>query len=130
MSKDIVDARERTWVERHLSRDLTEFQRRCVLLLCNAMGTGVYNINCNWKNADWQDRYVSLVVSHTNWSTFDFDKLTRLVIGAHEDCIRVEMEACAPGRMRIMMHRRQREGRMYERHPDIYKAIVSYRQTT
>ena len=120
---------KRTWVESHLNCDLTDFQRDCVQLLCSAMNTGVYNIQCNWNKVEWNYGFsgVAFVVSHSDWSTFDFDRLTRLVIGAHDQCIRVNLSPVAPGRMRIAMFQRERTGQMSVRHPAIEDAIANYR---
>jgi hypothetical protein len=61
---------------------------------------------------------------HGQLSTFDFDELTRLVISAHDLCIRASVAASGPGMVKIMLHdRKTREGRMYDRHPTIEQAI-------
>jgi hypothetical protein len=60
-------------------------------------------------------------------ATFDADDLTRLVLLAHDRCIRVEVGQGGPNRLRIAIHKREREGRMYGRHPTIEQAISSFR---
>lgn len=61
-------------------------------------------------------------------STCDFDLLTRLVIGAHDECIRMEVTASGPRRVKLLFHnRRGRDGRFCHRHPTIEQAIVNYR---
>lgn len=59
-------------------------------------------------------------------STFDFDELTRLVLLAHEKCIRVEISQGGINRLRIAIHKRAREGSIYQRHPTIEQAIEKY----
>lgn len=61
-------------------------------------------------------------------STFDYDQLTKLVIMAHEKCIRVELIPIRNGIMKIAIWQRLRSGMMHERHPSIEQAIESYRQ--
>lgn len=56
-------------------------------------------------------------------SSYDFDDLTRLVFLAHDRCIRVEVSQGGPGRLRIAIWQRKREGSMYERHPTIEQAL-------
>jgi hypothetical protein len=56
-------------------------------------------------------------------ATFDGDELTRLVLLAHSRCVRVELSNGGPNRLRIAIWGRQREGRMYERHPTIEQAL-------
>lgn len=57
-------------------------------------------------------------------------RLTRLVIGAHDECIRVEISPCAFRYLKIEMWPREgREGCISRRHPTIEQAIESYRRT-
>ena len=61
-------------------------------------------------------------------ATFDFDYLTRLVVLAHDQCIRVEICQGGPGTVGVALHKRHtREGRMSERHPTIEDAIQKIR---
>jgi hypothetical protein len=55
-------------------------------------------------------------------ATYDGNELTRLVLLAHSECIRVEIDSGGPNRLRIAIWKRQREGRMAERHPTIQEA--------
>lgn len=108
----------------------TDFTRLAIGLLVKAFRTGVYNLRINWSKVDW--RYgngVSFVLGYQpSLATYDFDQLTRLVIGAHEECIRIEVEPHGFGYLRInMWPRKTRTGSMSERHPTIEDAVASYR---
>lgn len=62
-------------------------------------------------------------------STFDSNTLTRLVLAAHEECIRVEIRPGGPGRIMVCLcGRRQRDGQFHERHPTIETAVESFRK--
>lgn len=61
-------------------------------------------------------------------ATFDDNDLTRLVLLAHERCVRVQVEQGGPYRLRIAIWKREREGYIYERHPTIEQAIESFRK--
>jgi hypothetical protein len=62
-------------------------------------------------------------------ATFDFDTLTRLVIAAHDECVRVEISASGPRMVKIYLWpRKGREGGIAERHPTIEQAIESLRK--
>lgn len=66
--------------------------------------------------------------AQNNLATFDFNHLTRLVVMAHDRCIRVEVVPKGMNRMVIVLHKRQREGSMYERHPTIEDQILKIRE--
>lgn len=60
-------------------------------------------------------------------STYDFDTLTRLVIGAHYFCLRVSVSNGGPRVLKITLHERKgREGSIYERHPTLGDAIKQW----
>lgn len=61
-------------------------------------------------------------------STFDFDKLTRLVFLAHDRCIRVEVSNSGPRMVKISIWKRQREGSMWQRHPTMEQALEQWRK--
>lgn len=103
---------------------MTDDQRACFDLLCRvflgehhaperiyAWGRG---IKCNSE-------------SH-RLSTFDFDYLTRLVVLAHDACVRVEIVSSGPGCIGLVLHKRHaRDGAMHERHPTMEEAIERVR---
>ena len=57
-------------------------------------------------------------------ATFDFDGLTRLVLLAHERCIRASVMTSGPGMIKIALHKRKRDGGMSERHPTIQDVLA------
>jgi hypothetical protein len=62
-------------------------------------------------------------------STYDFDGLTRLVVAAHDQCVRASVAPSGPGLVKIMLHDRQgREGEMSRRHPTMEHAVASLRE--
>ena len=65
---------------------------------------------------------------NSNWATFDFDGLTRAVVLAHDEMIRMEIRPSGPGMLQFVFHKRHtREGRMSKRHPTIEDAIEKIR---
>jgi len=62
--------------------------------------------------------------SHSGFSTFDYDGLTRIVLMAHKRCIRVEIAPSGPGLIKLVLHKRYgKVGSMSERHPDLSELI-------
>lgn len=73
---------------------------------------------------------VKLGSGHT-MSTWDNGELTALVIGAHEECIRVEVEPNGMRGLKILMHPRKRQTErqlpIMECHPTIEQSVRGYR---
>ena len=56
-------------------------------------------------------------------STFDFDRLTRLVLFSHFLCVRATVTSSGPRMVKIILHpRRNRDGKFFERHPTLAEA--------
>ena len=116
------------WVEAHIGHPISEFQRRAVDLLIAGLNTGPWNVPINWQKVDWKfGGGVRFPLRNTTLSTFDFDHLTRLVILAHDRCIRVGVEPRTFRHLAISMFPRKVEGAMHDRHPTIEEAIAKLR---
>jgi hypothetical protein len=76
------------------------------------------------------------VSSYGGLSTYDYDLLTRLVVAAHDECVRVEIVTSAPRYLTIYLHPRVRPGSahdpdrpmMGDAHPTIEDAIARIRR--
>lgn len=122
------------WLEKFLLHRKPEMNLsdlgRDVADLLGELYWGIYHLEPGaLSRADWSaTENIFLVISHrADWSTFDFDNLTRLVFLAHHMAIRVELEPVAPKCMRVRFSRRQRSGATSERHPDLEEAIDTFR---
>jgi len=101
---------------------MDEDQLACYQFLCDTMG-GAHHVPPVYEHGAG----ISCSV-HEGISTFDYNQLTRLVIGCHDRAIRLEIRASGPRLLRLGLWQRQRDGSMYERHPTIEEAIKCYRQ--
>lgn len=64
-----------------------------------------------------------------DFSTFDFNLMTVLVVLAHDRMIRAEITHSGPGLVRVCLWKRKsRGGRMYERHPTLESHIQQIRE--
>ena len=71
------------------------------------------------------------VACKTPMATSDYDELTRLVVMAHDRCIRVEIVPNGMNRYFIAIWKRSREGGLMESHPtmeDAVKRIRAYKK--
>lgn len=121
-------ASERMSVGKWKKPVLNDFHRRAIGALARGMGCGIYNVPANWKKAEFHPRYLRVVIRCTGWATFDFSELTRLVLVAHEESIRVDLAPKARDYMAVFFSPREREGSSMERHPTIEEAIARFRE--
>lgn len=118
----------RRWVESVTGIRLTPFQARCAEYL-DWLYVGIYHIENEVKQAikrgRWLDYRVEVVLGDPCLSTYDANTLTRIVVGAHDACLRVSIESASPRRLRLVMHDRKRDGIMLERHPTLEQHLES-----
>ena len=102
---------------------MSDDQYECHQLLADIVG-GFHHIQNKVK------KYAFGIETSINsgWATYDFDQLTRLVVLAHDRAIRAEISSSGPRMFRLALWKRQRDGRMSERHPTMEKAIERIRQ--
>lgn len=102
---------------------MTDEQFECFLMLCDIFG-GAHHIYSEVKP---YGQGIVVNERHFRASTFDFNGLTKAVVMAHDRCIRFEIEPSGPGMLKLVLHKRKREGQMYERHPTMEDHIRSIR---
>lgn len=116
------------WVEAHLKKQLTPFQKR-VAEIVGIIGSNAYNAPVKWEKVDWEygGRAVSLVWGNGHLATFDFMPLTTLVFLCHDARIRLQIEPAGPRGLRLSFWQRRATGSMSQRHPDLEEAIADHR---
>lgn len=104
-------------------KEVSELGARAADLL-GYVWRGIYHIKDSLPKVDWSAKRDIKITIYGGLSTFDNSLLTRLVIGAHDACLRVEIEAATHHYLRLWISERNgREGRFYEYHPTIEQAI-------
>jgi hypothetical protein len=95
--------------------------------LLDQLALGIYHLD-NPQKVDWSNpRYIA-VKWFGSMATFDFNQLTRLVVLAHDMCIRADIAGLSRNYLQITFHPRTlREGRMSERHPTLEEHIQQLR---
>lgn len=119
---------DRTYMNDHRSMpwaDMTPDQRECYELLCD-WRLGEHHLDGIVRPAG---RGIRINTRVHGMATWDFDYLTRLVVLAHDRCIRVEFQSSGPGLIAVVCHKRHtREGDMALRHPTIEDHIALIRR--
>lgn len=107
---------------------LGDSNRRHIEIMVRAWQTGVYNLPINWRKAEFVSG-ASIFAIRSSMATFDFNQMTRLVILAHDYCVRVEVSARTVRYLELMFHDRKPDGiEIWERHPTIEAAIAAVRK--
>jgi hypothetical protein len=101
---------------------MTDKQSQCYDLLC-ALFRGSHHLDGTIRECGEGIEYIFF----GSMATWDFDELTRLVVLAHDRCIRAEVHPCTPQMLRLFLHVRERTGSVSHRHPTIEDAMASCR---
>jgi hypothetical protein len=104
---------------------MNEKQQKCYRMLCDLVG-GPHHITGKVKESSpWG---IQTTIS-TDFASYDFAELTKLVVLAHDRGIRASLSPLNMQYMRLMLHVRQyRDGpTFYERHPTLEKQAAAIR---
>ncbi len=105
---------------------MTEDQNECYEFLCDLF-LGEHHLS--GKLHRWGTGIKLNTTQVHRFHTFDFDRLTRAVVMAHDRCIRFGIEPSGPRMLALVCWKRHtREGQMHERHPTIETAIEVIRK--
>jgi hypothetical protein len=80
------------------------------------------------RATDWSSFFVAVRIRHLSLDTYDGDRLTRLVLLAHDHAIRVGLSSEAMKSITITLHPRPRDGGVMRRHPTIEEALAMHRR--
>jgi hypothetical protein len=124
----VVRSEAAKWVENRCGVTLSAFQVECVDLLRRAFRAEPEALPIVWDRVQWEwGAAVIFPALCARLATFDSDALTRLVIGAHDNAIRVALYPRSANRQNIAMCPRGRRGADCERHPTIEEAVADFR---
>ena len=90
---------------------------------------GIYHLDEGaLSRVKWDDDYVIRFVCGGDLATWDFNRLTELVVLCHDQCLRLDLQGIGPRRMQMLFHGRQRAGGASQRHPTIEDAVLWLRK--
>jgi hypothetical protein len=99
-------------------------QWECAKMFAQVRG-GFHHVGGEFKSFG---RGICVNEPYGGWATYDFSDLTRLVVFAHDDMIRVEIQPSGPRMLKFCLWKRHvREGKMNERHPTLKDAAMEIR---
>lgn len=100
-------------------------QWQCACMFADVVG-GFHHVNGNFKPFGLG---VKINTSSSGWATWDFNRLTKLVIYAHDRMIRVDLQPSGPRMVGFAMWKRHsRTGGVGDRHPTIQEAVATHSQ--
>ncbi len=98
--------------------------------LLDCVWAGIYHLPHSVEyNTKWADPYyIAVTIPDHDLATWDFNRLTELVVLCHDAALRLEIEACNPHHVRLVFHQRKRSGSISERHPTMEEATTAIRK--
>lgn len=87
---------------------------------------GIHHVPYWHRRREWGPDGVRVSV-FGDMATFDFDTLTRLVVAAHDQCVRLRVMSGGPNMLTLGFTDRVRDGLVYDRHPTMEEALVRCR---
>jgi hypothetical protein len=103
---------------------MTDDQWECVKMFASIMG-GFHHVGGKFRALH---AGVCINEPYGSWATFDFSDLTRIVVFAHDDMIRVEIRPSGPRMLKFCLWKRHtRDGEMHKRHPTLEDAAATIR---
>lgn len=97
--------------------------------LLNDVWCGIYHIDgkslskVDWTNNDW-----IRISIYGGLYSYDDDKLTRLVVLAHDRCLRLEINPCNFNHLELLFHQRDRVADFYHRMPTMEDHLALIRK--
>jgi hypothetical protein len=123
------------WIEHEMHHGDADFKisplGKAVADLLGELFQGIYHLDLGaLHRVDWaNDHHVSVSIGWKDWSTYDFNLLTKLVFLAHHMALRVELEPSRNQYVRLIFHQRKRTGNGWERHPTLREAVAAFEQS-
>jgi hypothetical protein len=97
--------------------------------LLNDVWCGIYHIDDLFlRKVDWTNKNWIRISIFGGLNSYDDDKLTRLIILAHDRCLRVEINPCNFNHLELLFHQRERVGDFYSRMPTMEDHLAEIRK--
>lgn len=112
------------WVKSAMHKEMSPFGEQVADLL-GQLYQGIYHLEKYLDKVDWKsDHWITCTVSDSDMATFDFSRLTCLVVLCHDLHIRCQIHALSNwGYLQLQFSPRVRKGDIWQRHPTIEDAV-------
>jgi hypothetical protein len=125
----MMDRTGAEWVRKTFKVDMSPLGENVANLL-DKVFCGIYHLDASkLKKINWSDTHFVAVQLHwQSLSTYDNDNLTRLVVLAHDHCLRVDISARTVKTIEIMFHQRKPGGSLMDRMPTMEQHLADIRR--
>lgn len=117
------------WLKETYKIELSPLGEKVATIL-GTVWQGLYHIQSNLKKVDWKNpEYIEINIESPQLATWDYNRLTQLVVLCHDNCIRMSVEPCNFRILKFYFHQRKgRTGHGWERHPSLEDHIKMIRE--
>ena len=105
----------------------TDAQWECLRMLTNLVN-GFHHLFGKITGDGRTDQIRCVLEAHNCLATYDYRDLTRLVVMAHDRCIRAEIQPARGNAITIILTKRSREGDQDRRHPTLEENVAKIRE--
>lgn len=114
-------------------RPMTSLEKKVRTILgavfaCAPDCPGHHHYESAWRRRRVDPWCIIVHLDRGNMATYDGSGLTRLVIGCHDEAVRVQITRSGPWHVGLVFSEREREGDFSKRHPTIEHAVEVYRE--
>lgn len=124
----MIDRSGAEWIKQTFQTEMSPLGGNVANLL-DKVFKGIYHLDMGkLEKVDWGDPYVvSVQLYYQNLATFDNDYLTRLVVLAHDYCLRLDISAATIKTLELMFHQRQPTGNVSQQMPTMEQHLAAIR---
>lgn len=116
------------WIEKSLKQELSPLGREVADIL-GQVWRGIYHLEKQIRKVDWANTFWITINIYGDLSTYDFSRLTELVVLCHDRMLRLEISPCNFRYLTLIFHQRMnRDGMIGERMPTMEDHIQAIRE--
>jgi hypothetical protein len=120
------------WIKTSLHKEMSPLGEKAADFLGDVF-RGIYHLSgsshCSLSKVDWTEKHnIEVILYSGGWSTWDFSELSRMVVLAHDRCLRLEIAPYSFHYIKLFISQRERTGDISARHPTMEDHIAIIRK--